>query len=350
MSSKLPVVLFLIVVLVASVTVATLPVANALTRNAFNDSHTTARFGNSKVCGDHICAPGEHEKMSTELNTAQRNAQAGRATTPSTTPTAPAQTTPPAQNMPQGQNMPQTMPTMVSPMWTTKTGTIASVQDPGQGHENHQLAVILPPSDKIYSGVISWTSSEPLQIVELTGPLGQGDDKGQPIWTTDGKTKFALTLVNVNQTTGSFSFTGNALAVHYPYPSPFTVSYAVSYMESSASDMVKTGTLTSVQDPGQGHESHQLALILPPSDKPYHGILTYSASEPVQLVSLVGPIDPADKKGQLVYTIDGKTWFALVFVDPGAAMGTWEFSGNALAVHTMHTTPFQVSYTVDAHN
>jgi len=162
--------------------------------------------------------------------------------------------------------------------------------------------------------------------------------------------QFGLTLVNVNQTTGSFSFTGNALAVHYPYPSPFTVSYAVSYMESSASDMVKTGTLTSVQDPGQGHESHQLALILPPSDKPYHGTLTYSASEPVQLVSLVGPIDPADKKGQLVYTIDGKTWFALVFVDSGAAMGTWEFSGNALAVHTMHTTPFQVSYTVDAHN
>jgi len=40
----------------------------------------------------------------------------------------------------------------------------------------------------------------------------------------------------------------------------------------------------------------------------------------------------------------------LVFVDSGAAMGTWEFSGNALAVHTMHTTPFQVSYTVDAHN
>src|SRR2546428_68299 len=231
MSSKLLVVMFLTVVLVASVTVTTLPVANALTRNVFNDSHTTARFGSSNVCGDHICAPGEREKMSTELNNAQRNAQAGRATTPSTNSTAPAQTTPPAQNMSQGQNIPQTMPTMASPMWKTKTGTI-----------------------------------------------------------------------------------------------------------------------TSVQDPGQGHESHQLTLILPPSDKPYHGILTYSASEPVQLVSLVGPIDPADKKGQLVYTIDGKTWFALVFVDPRAAMGTWEFSGNALAVHTMHTTPFQVSYTVDAHN
>src|SRR5256712_1052091 len=350
MSSKLLVVMFLTVVLVASVTVTTLPVANALTRNVFNDSHTTARFGSSNVCGDHICAPGEREKMSTELNNAQRNAQAGRATTPSTNSTIPEQTTPPAQNMSQGQNMPQTMPTMASPMWKTETGTITSVQDPGQGHESHQLAVILPPSDKIYSGVISWTSSEPLQLVELTGPISQGDDKGQPIWTTDGKTKFALTLVNANQTTGSFSFTGNALAVHYPYPSPFTVSYAVSYKESSASDMVKTGTLTSVQDPGQGHESHQLTLILPPSDKPYHGILTYSASEPVQLVSLVGPIDPSDKKGQLVYTMDGKTWFALVFVDPGTAMGTWQFSGNAIAVHTMHTTPFQVSYTVDAHN
>ena len=354
MSSKLPVVLFITAVLVASITVVALPVANALTRNTFADSHTTARWGSSPVCGDHICTPGEREKMAEELNNAQKNAQAGHANVAPTTPTTPttptAPSAPPAQNMSQGQNMPQTMPTMVAPMWTTKTGTITSVQDPGQGHENHQLAVILAPSDKIYSGVISWASSEPLQIVELTGPLSQGDDKGQPIWTTDGKTKFALTLVNVNQTTGSFSFTGNALAVHYPYPSPFTVSYAVSYMESSASDMVKTGTLTSVQDPGQGHESHQLALILPPSDKPYHGILTYSASEPVQLVSLVGPIDPVDKKGQLVYTIDGKTWFALVFVDPGTAMGTWEFSGNAIAVHTKHTTPFQASYTVDAHS
>ena len=164
-----------------------------------------------------------------------------------------------------------------------------------------------------------------------------------------GLPKFGLSLVDLKQSTGTFAFTGNALAIHFPDTTPFTVSYSVSYTESTPSDTVKSGTLTSVQDPGQGHESHQLALILPPSDKPYHGTLTYSASEKIQLVSLIGPIDPADKKGQLVYTMDGKTWFALVFVDPDTQMGTWQFSGNAIAVHTKNTTPFQVSYTVNAH-
>ena len=54
----------------------------------------------------------------------------------------------------------------------------------------------------------------------------------------------------------------------------------------------KAGTLTSVQDPGVGHESHQLAIILPPTDKVYKGILTYSASENIQLVALHGPLAP----------------------------------------------------------
>jgi hypothetical protein len=119
-------------------------------------------------------------------------------------------------------------------VWTSKTGTLTSVQDPGLGHESHQLAIILPPQNgTIYTGVISWASSEPMQVVQLVGPLGAGDDKGQPIWTTDGKTKFALVLVNINQTAGSFEFTGNALALHYSQPIPFTVSYSVSYMQSS---------------------------------------------------------------------------------------------------------------------
>lgn len=110
----------------------------------------------------------------------------------------------------------------------------------------------------------------------------------------------------------------------------------------------KTGTLTSIQDPGQGHESHQLAIILPPSDKVYKGILTYSASENIQLVALHGPLAPGEDAGQAIWTPDGKTKFALTFVDPANSMGTWVFSGNALAVHTKKTTPFQVSYSVVA--
>lgn len=47
------------------------PIVNALTKNTFDDSHTTARFGNSKVCGDHLCAPGEHQKMIEAMMQAQ---------------------------------------------------------------------------------------------------------------------------------------------------------------------------------------------------------------------------------------------------------------------------------------
>ena len=110
----------------------------------------------------------------------------------------------------------------------------------------------------------------------------------------------------------------------------------------------KTGTLTSVKDPGVGHGSHQLAIILPPTDKVYKGTLTYSASENIQLVALHGPLAPGEDAGQAIWTPDGKTKFALTFIDPANSMGTWAFTGNALAVHTMKTTPFQVSYSVAA--
>lgn len=119
-------------------------------------------------------------------------------------------------------------------------------------------------------------------------------------------------------------------------------------MKAAHEFQTKTGTLTSVQDPGQGHDSHQLAIILPPSDKVYKGILTYSTSENIQLVALHGPLAPGKDVGQAIWTPDGKTKFALTFVDPKNSMGTWAFSGNALAVHTMKTKPFQVSYSVVA--
>ena len=109
-----------------------------------------------------------------------------------------------------------------------------------------------------------------------------------------------------------------------------------------------SGTLTSVQDPGVGHESHQLAVILPPSDKVYKGILSYDASEPIQLVSLHGPLGPGEDNGQAIWTPDGETKFALTFVDKETSMGTWLFAGNALAVHTKNLDGFTVSYSVAA--
>jgi len=105
--------------------------------------------------------------------------------------------------------------------------TVTSSVDPGLGHESHQLVLVLPPSDMIYKGSITYSASEPVQLVALTGPLAEGEDKGQPIWTPDGKTKFALTLVDPQSAAGTWSFAGNALAVHTKTTEPFTVSYAI---------------------------------------------------------------------------------------------------------------------------
>jgi hypothetical protein len=108
----------------------------------------------------------------------------------------------------------------------------------------------------------------------------------------------------------------------------------------------ESDTIQSKTDPGLGHEQHQLAVILPPSDKMYKGVLTYSASENVQLVALHGPLTNEEVMGQATWTPDGKTHFALTLVDQQNKMGTWMFTGNALAVHTFNTNPFTITYTV----
>ncbi|MCV0393420.1 MAG: hypothetical protein K5790_09070 [Nitrosopumilus sp.] len=233
------------------------------------------------------------------------------------------------------------------PPRTIKTGTITSVQDPGKGHENHQLAILLAPSDKVYRGMLTFTASDEVQLVALHGPLKPGQDKGQAIWTPDGKTKYALTFIPLNAKAGTWQFAGNALAVHTMKDEPFTISYSVAYRERTLSDTVKSETITSVQDPGLGHENHQLAILLAPRTTAYYGTLGYSASENVQLVALHGPLTVGqEKNGQAIWSPDGKTFYALTFVDKENSIGTWQFAANAIALHTMKDTPFTVSYSV----
>ena len=48
------------------------------------------------------------------------------------------------------------------------TQTITSSQDPGLGHENHQLAVILSPNEgTIYDGSMTFTSSDLVKVIVL---------------------------------------------------------------------------------------------------------------------------------------------------------------------------------------
>jgi len=107
------------------------------------------------------------------------------------------------------------------------TQTITSSQDPGQGHENHQLALILSPNEgTLYDGSMTFTSSEPTQIVVLH-EINSQETKGQPTWTVDGKTVYGLSLIDLQKNSGSFEFTGAALALHSPNSKEFTTTVSV---------------------------------------------------------------------------------------------------------------------------
>lgn len=107
------------------------------------------------------------------------------------------------------------------------TQTITSSQDLGQGHNNHQLALVLSPNEgTIYDGSMTFTSSEPIQIVILH-EINSQESKGQPIWTVDGKTIYGLSLVDLQKNSGSFEFTGAALALHSPNSKEFTATVSV---------------------------------------------------------------------------------------------------------------------------
>jgi hypothetical protein len=97
--SKLPMMMFIAAILIASVVVLTVPAANALIKRDYyylNDQHLTARFGNTQVCGDHMCAPGEWDKLQASLAAAQLGHQGGRnQTQPSSAPAAGTAPAPP---------------------------------------------------------------------------------------------------------------------------------------------------------------------------------------------------------------------------------------------------------------
>jgi hypothetical protein len=311
----------------------------------------TNQYGSAtknKVCGDRLCSePREvkKEEPPVEEETKEEAAVPEEAEEVTKTPTAPEE-----EPVKETEVQPEAPVKPMEPHSDKKviSDTMTSTQDPGLGHESHQLIVILPPSDNVYEGTLTYSASEPIQLVALHGPLAEGDDMGQPIWTPDGETKFGLTLVDNGDSAGTWNFAANALAVHTMNEDPFSVSFTLSYMESPMSETIQTATLESMQDPGLGHESHQLAIVLPPRDTPYIGTISFTASESVQLVALHGPLKEGQDLGQPIWTPDGETKFALTLVDADENAGTWKFAGNALAFHTMNESPFSVTYSVKA--
>ncbi len=107
------------------------------------------------------------------------------------------------------------------------TQTITSSQDPGIGHQSHQLALILSPNEgTMYDGSMTYTASENVQLVVLH-EISKEDVKNQPTWTVDGDSIFGLTLIEQNTNSGSLEFTGAALALHSTKSDQFTATVSV---------------------------------------------------------------------------------------------------------------------------
>ena len=234
----------------------------------------------------------------------------------------------------------------------TMSQTFTSSTDPGLGHETHQLIIVLPPSENTYVGRVSFSASVPIQYVSLIGPLGPGENAGQPTWTPDGETYYGLVLVDNGQKSGGWGFAGNALALHTMSPEPFTATVSVAYVELPPGvydrGTVATGTVQSSPDPGLGHENESIAMILPPREIPYQGgTIAYTATENIQLVALHGPLGPGEDRGQEIWSPDGETKYALTLIETNSNNGVWTtFSGNALALHTNNPDGFTATYAI----
>ena len=118
---------------------------------------------------------------------------------------------------------------------------MTSTQHPGIGHESHQSVSIIPLSDKIYSGTLHYDASEPIQLIALHGPLKDGEAKGQPTWTPDGTTKYALTFVTPDSAIGEWKFAGNAVAIHTKKTESFSVDYKVDLDSSKSKSNCREG-------------------------------------------------------------------------------------------------------------
>ena len=110
------------------------------------------------------------------------------------------------------------------------TATVASSQDPGQGHGGHQMALLLSPErGVIYDGSVTYVADAPVQIAVLH-EMDAAESRGQPVWTIDGKTIYGLSLIGAGGGaggSGSMDFTGAALALRSPGSEPFVATASV---------------------------------------------------------------------------------------------------------------------------
>jgi plastocyanin len=129
-----------------------------------------------------------------------------------------------------------------------REGTVTSSQDPLLGHEEHQMATILPfrPDGTIYAGVLTYTATEPVEVVILNIQiLNETEQQVLNATEDDGAFGTLLTSQLDNQTSlaisyitpeygdspapsASIPFAGNAVWLHTLSGEPFVATFAAS--------------------------------------------------------------------------------------------------------------------------
>ena len=119
------------------------------------------------------------------------------------------------------------------------TKTYVSSQDPGRGHEGHQLAMLLSPRDGIiYDGSLTFVADRPVRVAILH-EIDPSESRGQPVWTVDGNAIYGISIIDNDGASGSFEFTGAALALHSPDPEPFAATASIDgWIRGGAVDLV----------------------------------------------------------------------------------------------------------------
>jgi hypothetical protein len=127
-----------------------------------------------------------------------------------------------------------------------RQGTVTSEQDPLPGHEEHQMASILPlrQDGSIYTGVLTFTATEAVEVVVLNVQTLNETEQAILNGTEDGELGTLFTSQLDNQTSLSLSyitpsyvgspvpsasipFVGNALWLHTLSGEPFAATFVV---------------------------------------------------------------------------------------------------------------------------
>jgi hypothetical protein len=125
--------------------------------------------------------------------------------------------------------------------------------------------------------------------------------------------------------------------------------------------IIQQGLVTSSTDPLPGHEAHQSAVILKlrNDNALYDGILTFTASKPVEVQILhrstnsTTPTIPEEFGTLNVLPLPGNSGAVTISniipeYPEGSFVATIPFSGNAVSLHNIDGDPFVASYSVAA--